>query len=457
MRKFFKLLSANSAGVLINILAQLFSIPLFLHNWNKELYGEWLVLTAVPSLLWSLEGGLGVLATTRMMLAAAVSDWKAVNEIYQTTITGQIIITLFLFAGSVVFVFCTNVSSILNLHTIPNSDAAFILMVMISYMLIGMIMSVYRAAYRASEKEVRAALLVNFWRATDLLIVICVLLLHGTPTRMAECMFVGVFVWVTLGFLDVQRQCPKVHFGLGAASGPRFKEMIVHGVPMLAGQLTTALYMQGFPIVVNSTLGSASVVTLTTLRTICRLGLMPVQNVAYATSPQLSRSYGARDMALFHRMLKIMAVAAFWSGIALVMGLVTVGPWLLSQWTGGRVSVSHLTIGLFALSIAFQGLWVCFQNVLGCCNKHHFFNYFYCGSVILSLGVTLLLARSLGFTVVPAIMATSDLMVASLGFYLCIKKLDGFNPGALLCVFQADFYRGLIAKMVSYRRPAATP
>jgi O-antigen/teichoic acid export membrane protein len=225
---------------------------------------------------------------------------------------------------------------------------------------------------------------------------------------------------------------------------------------MLAGQLTTALYMQGFPIVVNSSLGSASVVTLTTVRTVCRLGLMPVQNVAYATSPQLSRSYGAMDMPLFHRMIKIMAMAAFWSGIGVVLALTTVGPWLLSKWTGGKISISHLTFGLFALSIAFQGLWVCFQLVLGCCNKHHFFNYFYCGSVALSLGVTLLLARPFGFNVVPVIMLVSDIMVAGMGYFLCTKKLDGFNPSVLQCVFQADFYRSLIAKTLSHRRPVNT-
>ena len=100
MRRFLKNFTATSLGTLITICGQLFCIPLFLHVWSKQLYGEWLVLTAVPSLVQSLEGGLGVLAANRMTLASAAKDWRGANEIFQTTVACQILISVLLYGAT---------------------------------------------------------------------------------------------------------------------------------------------------------------------------------------------------------------------------------------------------------------------------------------------------------------------------------------------------------------------
>jgi O-antigen/teichoic acid export membrane protein len=452
LKRFLKNLSANSVGIFINLFAQLFSIPLFLHNWNKELYGEWLVLTAVPNLLWSLEGGLGILAASRMTLAAAVRDWKAANEIFQTTLLSQILISMLLWVSTLAFALSTKVSTSFGFRRISNSDASFILVVMITYMLLGLMMSVYRAAYRASELEARGSMLLNFWRASDLLIIIVVLSFHGTSVRLAECMLVGIFVWVALGYVDVRRKCKNVRFGFKSISWMRLKEMVIHGLPVLVGQVTTALYMQGFPLVVNRSLGAATVVTLTTVRTVSRLGLLPIQTVAFSSSPQLSRSYGSQDRALFGRLLKIMATACLWSALGVTIGLSSFGPWLISKWTGGRLTVDHTTICLFALSVSFQGVWTCCMVTLGSCNRHHLFNYAYFCVIAIALGAAVFLTKPFGFKVIPITMLTADVVVATIGLYLCKTKITYFDPRELLCVFQFSFYKTVIFKIITERK-----
>ena len=39
-------MGANSFGMAITILMQLASLPIFLHFWNLETYGKWLILSA---------------------------------------------------------------------------------------------------------------------------------------------------------------------------------------------------------------------------------------------------------------------------------------------------------------------------------------------------------------------------------------------------------------------------
>lgn len=451
MKRFFKTLSANSIGIFVNLFAQLFSVPLFLHNWNRELYGEWLVLTAVPNLLWSLEGGLGILAASRMTLAAAAADWRGANEIFQTTLLSQFLISVVLFGGTLCFALSTKVGSFFGFHRINDHDAALVLVVMITYMLFGLVLSVYRAAYRASELEARASMMFNFWRSTDLGIIILVLGLHGDSVLLAECMLSGIVVWVALGYLDVRRKCKNIDFGLNLVSWGRLKEMVIHGTPVLVGQATIAIYMQGFPLVVNKCLGASMVVTLTTVRTVSRLGLLPVQTVAFSSSPQLSRSFGANDRTLFSRLLKIMAATWVWSALGITIGLNLLGPWLIFKWTGGRLAVDHLTVGLFALSVALQGVWTCCVVALTSCNRQHLFNYAYFCLVASSLVVAYFLTKPLGFHIVPLIMLASDFILAAVGLYLCKIKLVYFDLLELLCVFRFSFYKNFVQRIVHER------
>ena len=449
MRRFLKNFTANSFGTLITVCGQLFSIPLYLHLWNKQLYGEWLVMTAVPNLLWSLEGGLGVLAASRMTLAAAAKDWKGANEIFQTTLLCQILLTILVYAGTVYVALTINVATLYGFRITTNDQASTILLIMMAYMLMGLMLSVYRAGYRASELEARGAMLINCWRLTDFLIIVTVLSCHGNPIRLAECMFTGLLVWNGLGYLDVRRKCKNVIFRFDSISWMRLREMVVHGVPLLLGQLTVALYMQGFPLVVNRSLGSAAVVSLTTLRTISRFGLLAVQTVSLSSAAQLSRSCGAQDWVFFRRLLTIMATVAVWSTVIVTVSLTLFGPWVLSLWTGGRLRADHLTICLFALSVSFQGIWLCCQATLTSCNRHHLFNYGYFSATVLSLTAAFFLVKPLGFNIIPTVTLVSDMSLVGLGFYLCHTKIPQSHLRELVCVFQLSFYRKILAAAIS--------
>ena len=74
IKRVFRNFAANAFGQAMNGVYQFISVPLFLHYWSKEGYGEWLVLFSIPSLLWSLEGGLAGVASNRMTVAASAGS-----------------------------------------------------------------------------------------------------------------------------------------------------------------------------------------------------------------------------------------------------------------------------------------------------------------------------------------------------------------------------------------------
>ena len=44
-------LGANAYGQLVAIVIQLAGVPILLHAWGTQLYGEWLILAAIPTYL----------------------------------------------------------------------------------------------------------------------------------------------------------------------------------------------------------------------------------------------------------------------------------------------------------------------------------------------------------------------------------------------------------------------
>ena len=67
-------LGAGAFGQAVTVLVQLASIPLFLRYWGIERYGEWLILSAIPSYLALSDLGFGSAAANEMTMAAGAGN-----------------------------------------------------------------------------------------------------------------------------------------------------------------------------------------------------------------------------------------------------------------------------------------------------------------------------------------------------------------------------------------------
>lgn len=64
-------IGATSVGPVLTAAIQLVSVPVFLHFWGPKLYGEWLVLSAIPIYLGLTDFGFGSVAATEMTMQVA--------------------------------------------------------------------------------------------------------------------------------------------------------------------------------------------------------------------------------------------------------------------------------------------------------------------------------------------------------------------------------------------------
>ena len=449
--------AALGFGQVVNVATQIFYIPAFLHFWSKTEYGEWLVITAIPSLLWTLDNSLSGLAASRMTVASGSGDWARANLIFHNVLCVQGTLSIIILALTGYFVATGNISSAFGFTLMTRTQSGEVLFLMILYMLLGYSLGLMRAAYRACKMEARGIAILNFRALTDFLATIIVLTLHGHAVALACGWLASMFFWVAYCYIDVRRRCPEITFAFGPVSRDQFVSMMVDGLPVLAGTAAGAFFLQGYPLIVNRLLGPATVVTLTAIRTASRTLLQVTGLVCTASSSELSRTYGSRDWDGYLRLLKVLVAVTLWTSVAAVLGLSLAGPWVIEKWTWGKVIVDHQIMLLFVLSVVCQSCWNACGSILFSTNMHHAFNYAYLFLTLAGLGAANIAMHYFGFLGVPMTMLAVDAILLVWAFYLCQKKLVFVPLRSLVCVLYPSFYMDKAQRLLRHISGKADP
>src|SRR3982751_1240371 len=146
-RLFFGFLS-NWISKLAATIVQLVQVPVFLHFWSVPLYGEWMIVTAVPSYLNISNFGFGNVAGNEMTMMAARGDREGALRVFQSCwwlIT--IICTAFIaLLGAVLYLFPT--AQYLKLHAIGETDTKWIIFYLGCSVLLAQLEALLQSAYR---------------------------------------------------------------------------------------------------------------------------------------------------------------------------------------------------------------------------------------------------------------------------------------------------------------------
>lgn len=433
-------MAAGVLGQIINTFGQIAVVPMFLHFWTKRAYGEWLVLTAVPNLLWSLEGGLGWLAINQMILCSVVGDWKSANRWFQNIFVVQMVISVLLFLGTLLFVKLINFLPLLNIFEMSHQDAMFVLLVMMFYMLLGWGIALVRAPYFAAQMSTRGTMVSNFWKLSDFLVIFLVLLIHGHPRLLAEGEAFVAGVWLVLTCIDVRRKCPEFHFHLREVSWASCKAVFRDGTPLFLAQAGNAFYIQGYPLILGRTLGTLAVVNFSAIRTVTRVLLQFILILTQSAAVELASSLATKKWDLYLRWVKILLVCVLGGGAVACVGLFYYGTTIISLWTHGKVVVPGPLLLLFGISVTLQAAWNMFGTLLYTANKHHLQCCIYFAITIIALVVTRLTIGHLGFESLAVIMICADVCILAISIGLSVYYLREIQFMSLLLLFNPFFY-----------------
>jgi O-antigen/teichoic acid export membrane protein len=436
-----------SSGVsrLSSNIVQLIQLPVFLHFWGMQLYGDWLIVTGVPTYLSFSTTGFGSVAGNEMTMMVAREDRDGALRVFQSCwwlIAFLCAGILAVFSGALYYL---PAARLLKIGSISEADTKWIIFYLGISVMFGQLEQLLQSAFRCVARYAYGTLVKSVMSLAAFALTLVAVAAHQGP-RVTALVFavansIGTMV---LAFL-VKRDIPWIEFGWRHARSAEMRAMVRPALAFMCFPIGNALNLQGTQMAVNYALGSVSVVVFSAARTVSRAALSMVQLVNSTFEPEITIAFGAGKIDLTRTLHRRACQLALIVALVIVAGLITIGPWFLTHWSSGHVPPSRGLLSILLLVVICFALWSTSSTLMTATNQHQKMAVIYVVATGVTCAVCFFLARWKGLYGAAAALVLSEL------------AMNVYVLPASLRIAQ-DTFPAFMASMLSYPRslkPAA--
>jgi len=401
---------ASALGPLVTTLIQVVSVPIFLHFWGAHLYGEWLILSAIPTYLALSDFGFGSVASNDMTMQVGKGDHNSAQHTFQSAwlLTTSISLTVALLAALVIGLL--PLTRWLHLTAMTGPRISLTLLLLVACVLFGFQANMISAGFRCDGNFAYGTMWGNFVRFAEAAAVVVIVTAHGGPVSAAASMLAIRIVGNLWLQTALRRRSPWLHYGVAHASLDVVRRLWAPAMAYMAFPAGNALNFQGILLAVGAVLGPIPVVVFSTLRTLARLPTQLTMIVQSGVWPELSRAHGASNNEIVRSLHRYSCQASIWisGGAAAVLALG--GTRILSLWTHGKVPMNTPVFLVLLLEVVVNSLWISSLVALLATNRHERAALVYLAATAISLPVSYLLMRAFGLVGAAEAMLLVDVL-----------------------------------------------
>lgn len=433
-QRFVHGLGATVLGPIVTIIVQVIAVPVFLHSWGPKLYGEWLVLSAIPTYIAFSDVGFGNVAANDMTIRVAIGDRNGALETFQSTwllisFTSLIVVLCF-FAGA----WTLPLTRWLNLSSLTLAATRTILTLLFVYALLSLQADLTTSGFRCDGNYALGMLVKNILRLTESVVVTSLVALHVSPVQAAATyLLLRVIGTPVMGWIMV-RKSPWLQYGFRFATFESARRLASPAVAYMAFPIGNALSIQGMVLVIASVLGPIAVATFSTMRTLTRFGFQIMEAVKNSVWPELSTAYGKQNWPLARKLHRIACQMSLWSSLATVIFLFFGGDRIVAVWTHGRITMDVPAFRWLLLVIIANSFWYTSSVVTVASNTHERVALVYFIGTVASLLIARLLLPHFGISGAAMALLAIDVVV---GWYVLSRSLTTLSESA------SDFYASM--------------
>jgi O-antigen/teichoic acid export membrane protein len=200
--------------------------------------------------------------------------------------------------------------------------------------------------------------------------------------------------------------------------------------------LGNALSLQGSLLAVGYALGPVAVVVFSVARTVSRVALQMVQMVNSTFEPEISIAFGAGNYELTRTLLRRACQLALLVALAIVLVMMTLGPWFLTHWTSGHVPPSRGLLSILLLVVVFYALWSTSATLMTSTNQHQRLATYYILGTSLTCVFCYIFARAWGLYGAAASLLISETIMNLYVVPACLRIDHDTLPAFLSSLLQ---------------------
>jgi len=414
-------LGAQGYAQAVQILIRFVEIPLLLGYWGTQLYGEWLMLAAIPACLSICDVGFAGAASREMSIRSGRGDKAGALSIFQSTWLLLLLISFIVGLSVFLGVFYAPLHAWFGFKAMLPETVRLVTIILFLHVLTGFQVGL---VYGGFWCEGRYALGMALHATLQLLefggLALAVVFVGG-PVSAAFGYLGGRLVGLCLMRLGLIRATPWLHYGYRQANMIEVKRLVAPAMASLTFPFGNSINIQGMQLMVGFVLGPASVVVFSVLRTLSRIAMQPSQVINRLIEPELAIAYGSNRREDFKRLFNNSCQVTLWFSAALCIILGVLGSKFLVLWAQGKVVMDWPLYILFLMSAAINSVWFTALVAAYATNRHVGIAFVYTIVYgLLAIFIAFALMNLSGITGAGLAILLSELMMA---YYILPKML----------------------------------
>jgi O-antigen/teichoic acid export membrane protein len=345
-------------------------VPLFLSIWGASLYGDWVILFAVPAYLSIGDAGFANAAINSMTMAVGRGDRASSQETFSSTFVLISAVATSLLVLFVALCVLLPTSQILGLGVLTEGETILVC-ALFGLQVIGVLhanlawgLFAAEGRYGVGNRYLARSALLEFALAA------AAAALGAGVIGAAAGLCVGRWLGTATMYAQAGNAFPWARLDFGVVEWRIAKELISPALASAAFPVGNALSLQGITVVTGTVLGPIAAATLVSGRTLTRVALQALRTVVAVVHPEVSAAHGAGDTALVRTLNRRASNLAVWLAIGTVVILWFLGPMIVDVWTGGKLEPGAELIRIFLCVAAINSVWFTSLIVLYATNRH---------------------------------------------------------------------------------------
>ena len=350
-------IGATSIAPVATAVIQLGTVPLLLHAWGAAKYGDWLILSAIPSYLSLCDLGFGDASGSDMTMRVAAGDRTGAIETFQSSLVLLAIISLCIGLIASIAVPRVPWHHWIKLASLSDARASAVVFVLAVYVLVSQQSGILESGYRCDGNYATGAMGGTLLRLVEVASGTLAGILTGSLVWAAAAYLISRTVGTVVYAWFLYKKSPWLSYGFNRARWSRVKELAAPAFGFMAFPVGYALNFQGLILVLGSRLGPVAVVSFSTLRTLSRLSSQLIGVIKNPLWPELSRAFGAGNIALARRLHRHACQAALGMSILVASFLWIFGPFVYRLWIRHGVSFDARSFHILLMVAITNSLW----------------------------------------------------------------------------------------------------
>jgi O-antigen/teichoic acid export membrane protein len=373
-------LASHAARVIV----QVGTVSALTAAWGLNLYGDWLILAAIPVYLTFSETGLFAAASNDMIMRVARDDREGALQVFQATSVTVALITFVVALVLILFATLVPVVQIFNLSTMNESTAAWVLVTLGLSSWVACYANVLYGGFASVGRQGEGAFLSAGVMVAEFSALGTIAVAGGGAAMASTGMLLAQTLCTTTMYGLMRRRAPWL--GLGRPRGVRktMKALLSPTLASAAFPAAFALNVQGMVVLVGVVLGPASAAVFSILRTMSRIVIQLLASIFAVVSPELSRAHAQEDASLLRNLNRQGSQAAIWLAAPIILVLAIFGGPIVHIWTAGKVDTGGLLLYLFLAVAAIDSLWFTNLAVVFARNEHQRLALYYIAASVLN-------------------------------------------------------------------------